>query len=72
MTIEMADKLVALRKAKGFSQQEAAEKLGVSRQAVSRWEQGETSPDTDNLIKLFKDCVFNHFLYSGFIISTSS
>ena len=54
MTIAMADKLVALRRAKGLSQQEVAEKLGVTRQAVSRWEQGETSPDTDNLIALLE------------------
>jgi transcriptional regulator with XRE-family HTH domain len=52
MTIEIADKLVNLRKQHNFSQEELAEKLGISRQAVSKWERAESSPDTDNLIKL--------------------
>ena len=37
MTIEMANRLVGLRKAKGLSQEELAEQVGVSRQAVSKW-----------------------------------
>lgn len=54
MTIEIADRLVKLRKQKGLSQEELAEKLGLSRQAVSKWERAEASPDTDNLICLAK------------------
>lgn len=54
MTIEIADRLVKLRKEKGLSQEELAEKLGLSRQAVSKWERAEASPDTDNLICLAK------------------
>lgn len=54
MTIEIADRLVKLRKAKGLSQEELADKLGLSRQAVSKWERAEASPDTDNLICLAK------------------
>ena len=54
MTIEFANRLAELRKAKGLSQEELADKLGVSRQAVSKWERGEASPDTDNLIELAK------------------
>lgn len=54
MTIEIADCLCAYRKAAGFSQEELAEKIGVSRQAVSKWERAEASPDTDNLILLAK------------------
>lgn len=38
----------------GLSQEALAEKLGVSRQAVSKWERSESSPDTDNLIALAK------------------
>lgn len=54
MTIEIADRLCAYRKNAGFSQEELAEKIGVSRQAVSKWERAEASPDTDNLILLAK------------------
>lgn len=52
MNIEIADRLVALRRESGLSQEELAAKLGVSRQAVSKWERCESSPDTDNLIAL--------------------
>ncbi len=52
MNIEIANRLVNLRKEKGFSQEQLAEKIGVSRQAVSKWERSEASPDTDNLIML--------------------
>lgn len=52
MTLEIAQRLTALRRARGFSQEELAQRLGVSRQAVSKWERAEASPDTDNLIAL--------------------
>lgn len=52
MNIKFGDKLVRLRKQRGMSQEELAAKLGVSRQAVSKWERGEASPDTYNLIQL--------------------
>lgn len=54
MTIEIADRLIKLRKQYGYSQEELADKLGLSRQAVSKWERAEASPDTDNLICLAK------------------
>lgn len=54
MTIEIANRFLDLRKAHNLSQEELAERLGVSRQAVSKWERGEASPDTDNLIALAK------------------
>ncbi len=54
MTIEIADRLIKLRKQNGYSQEELADKLGLSRQAVSKWERAEASPDTDNLICLAK------------------
>lgn len=52
MDIKTADRLQELRKKHGYSQEALSEKLGVSRQAVSKWERGESSPDTDNLIAL--------------------
>ncbi len=54
MNIETANRLVELRRKKGLSQEELADLLGVSRQAVSKWERAEASPDTDNLICLAK------------------
>ena len=38
-----------LRTRKGYSQEELAEKVFVTRQAVSRWETGETTPNTETL-----------------------
>lgn len=54
MNVETANKLVKLRKNHGLSQEALANRLGVSRQAVSKWERAESSPDTDNLIALAK------------------
>ena len=54
MNIEIANRLYQYRKSMGLSQEELAAKIGVSRQAVSKWERAEASPDTDNLIELSK------------------
>ena len=54
MNIIIANRLVELRKKYGYSQEQLADKLGLSRQAVSKWERAEASPDTDNLICLAK------------------
>ncbi len=54
MDIKTANRLYELRKQHGYSQDELAELLDVSRQAVSKWERSESSPDTDNLIALAK------------------
>ena len=52
MDLAMAQRLVDRRKAAGLSQEALAAQLSVSRQAVSKWERSESSPDTDNLIAL--------------------
>lgn len=43
--MEFNEKLILLRKQNGLSQEQLAEKIGVSRQAVSRWESGDTTPE---------------------------
>lgn len=50
--MQFAEKLLRLRKREGLSQEELAQYLNVSRQAVSRWEQGTAMPDAGNLLKL--------------------
>lgn len=52
MKMEIANRLYERRKACGLSQEQVATLLGVSRQAVSKWECADSSPDTDNLIAL--------------------
>lgn len=52
MNIETANRLLQYRKKHNLSQEELAAKIGVSRQAISKWERAEASPDTDNLILL--------------------
>ena len=52
--MELYEKLYELRRASGMSQEELAEKLGVSRQAVSKWESGATQPELSKLIELSK------------------
>lgn len=52
MNIETANRLLQYRKKYNLSQEELAAKIGVSRQAISKWERAEASPDTDNLILL--------------------
>ncbi len=48
----LGERIANLRKDSGYSQEYVAEQLGVSRQAVSKWEKDLSSPDTENLIKL--------------------
>ena len=50
MTI--AERIQSLRKASGISQEELAERIGVSRQAVSKWEGGQSLPDLEKIILL--------------------
>ena len=52
--MRLSEKIVNLRKKNGLSQEDLAEKLNVSRQAVSRWEGGAASPDAANILQLSK------------------
>ena len=54
MNIRIANRLVEYRRVNGYSQEDLAEKLGVSRQAVSKWESGASDPSTTNLMALAK------------------
>lgn len=48
----LADKIINLRKKNGWSQEELAEKLGVSRQSISKYESAQSIPDLDKILKL--------------------
>lgn len=48
----LADKIIQLRKKSGWSQEELAAQMGVSRQSVSKWESGQSIPDLDKILKL--------------------
>ena len=50
--MNVADRIQHLRKTKGISQEELADKIGVSRQAVSKWESEQSLPDIDKIIVL--------------------
>lgn len=48
----LADKIIELRKTRGWSQEELAEKISVTRQSVSKWESGQSLPDLDKILQL--------------------
>ena len=48
----LADKIILLRKKMGYSQEELAERMNVSRQAVSKWESGQAYPDIDRILEM--------------------
>ena len=48
----LADKIIRLRKKNGWSQEDLAEKMNVSRQAVSKWESAQTVPDLEKILTL--------------------
>lgn len=50
--MSIGERIVDLRKAKNISQGQLADSLGISRQAISKWENDQSSPDTIHLIKL--------------------
>ena len=52
--MKLSDKLIELRKEKGWSQEDFAENLNISRQAISRWENGTALPDAQNILRISK------------------
>ena len=52
--MKLSDKIIGLRKSNRMSQEDLAEKLDVSRQAISRWESGTAMPDANNILQLSK------------------
>lgn len=52
--MKISEKIVHLRKLNGLSQEDLADKLGVSRQAISRWEIGTAKPDANNILQISK------------------
>lgn len=50
--MSIAERLQKLRKQSGYSQEQVAEMLGLSRQAISKWESGQGKPEIDNIVKL--------------------
>lgn len=52
----LSEKLYKLRKNRGLSQEQLAEQLNVSRQAISKWEQGTAVPESEKLIAISNCC----------------
>ena len=50
--MKLAEKIMAMRKQRGWSQEELAQQLSVSRQSVSKWESGASIPDLDRIVKM--------------------
>ena len=56
--MNIADRIQTLRKTKGLSQEQLADEIGVSRQAVSKWESEQTTPDLEKIILMDFQCNF--------------
>lgn len=52
--MKLSGKIIGLRKSNGMLQEDLAEKLNISRQAISRWESGTAMPDASNILQLSK------------------
>ena len=63
--MKFGENLYALRKSTKMSQESLAEKVGVSRQSVSKWENGEAYPEMDNILKICKifHCKINDLIH---------
>ena len=52
--MKLSEKIIQLRKVNNWSQEDLAEKMDVSRQAISRWENNTALPDANNILQLSK------------------
>ena len=52
---DLSERIQLLRRQQGFSQEELADRLGVSRQAVSKWESGQSTPDLERVVAMSND-----------------
>lgn len=66
-SIQMGERIMTLRKQKGLSQEALGERLGVSRQAVSKWETGQTTPDVEMITAMseFFQVAADYLLFGG-------
>ena len=64
MKMILSEKIIMLRKKYGWSQEELAERLDISRQSVSKWESGASIPDLERNIIIFSDRII--FILSFF------
>ena len=71
--MNIADRIQCLRKNKGLSQEELADKVGVSRQAVSKWEAGNSYPDMEKMLQMCQilNCHLEDLMDDGSIGNTS-
>lgn len=72
--MRFCDKLPKKRKENNLSQEQLADRLGVSRQAVSKWESGQSYPDMDKLLQICKilDCKLDDIMDDGSIESSKN
>lgn len=70
--MEIQDIIKKLREKNHLTQEQMAERLMVSRQAVSRWENGETQPDTESLKLLSKEFMYPSIRFWGLRGSSSA
>ena len=70
----LGEKIHILRKQSGMSQEQLAERLAVSRQAISKWELGESLPDIDNIVQISRvfDVSTDYLLKQGASVYNSS
>ena len=61
--MNLGNKIVSLRKKNNLSQEELAEKVGVARQTISKWEIGDTTPDI-NQVKIISKIFKEHLIHN--------